>query len=255
MTKKEVIRCVNDGANFYMRFFANATHMEYHKNDYYSFMRPKQGEQGIQFVFDVNLENLSEKEQIEKIKEIKSLNMYIWWDIQSSDSLYKLIYAKDREKTSVVVEDDELYMAIFPDDQIRLVPIPENMTIKKLNNHIEFEKWASTVNNIMFGGCEFVHPVNHYHLCEEGYINCFACYHNDIIVAIASVMNNKNVCSLEFVATDPNYRRQGLAKAVCSKAIKDTFNNDAKIITLRASNPGTRELYTSLGFKIYNYAL
>ena len=107
----------------------------------------------------------------------------------------------------------------------------------------------------LFDAYSDIHPINHYHLCRDGFINCFACYDGNTVVAVASIMDNQGICSLEFVATAPNYRRKGLAKAVCAIAIKDAFKNGASIITLRAFQPGTRALYTSLGFKIYNYAL
>jgi len=57
------------------------------------------------------------------------------------------------------------------------------------------------------------------------------------------------------VATGPAHRRQGLASGVCAAAIADAFAHGAELVTLRASNEGTRGLYTSLGFKIYNEAI
>jgi ribosomal protein S18 acetylase RimI-like enzyme len=256
MTEREIIRCIDDGANFYLQFFGDAVHMDYKKNDFYSFIQPKQGEQGVCYIFNVKLEKLSKKEQNEKIAEIKALNMPVWWDLQCSDGLFQLIHGKNREKINKEPADgDELYMAILPDDALTSEIIPAGMLVKKVSNSADFEKWANAVNIIMNGGYADIHPINHYHLCKSGAINCFICYHNDNVVAVASIMNNEGVCSLEFVATDPNYRKQGLAKAVCSEAIKDAFNNGARIITVRAINEGTRELYSSLGYVIYNNAL
>ena len=98
MTDHEIIRCIDDGANFYLRFFGSAIHMDYYKNDYYSYIRPKQGEHGVKFAFNVRLENLSESECLEKISELKSLNLPVWWDLQSSNDLYRLVHGKDKEK-------------------------------------------------------------------------------------------------------------------------------------------------------------
>ena len=256
MTEQEIIRCVDDGANFYLCFFGNAVHMDYHSNRFYSYIQPKQGEHGVKFAFDVKLEHLSEKEQLEKISELKSLKMPVWWDLQPSDSLYRLINGKDKGKTIFEPDNgDELYMAILPNEHINQETALDNVVVKKVDTPVAFAEWVKAVNNIMFGGYTDIHPVNHYHLCEKGMINCFTCYYNGVGVAFASVMDNENICSLEFVATDPNYRRQGFATAVCSEAMTYSFNNGAKIITLRALQPGTKELYTSLGYKIYNYAL
>ena len=256
MTDYEIISCVNDGANFYLRFFGKAVHMEYCKKEFYGYIRPKQGEHGVRFIFDVRLESLPNDRKLEKIAEIKSLDMPVWWDMHSSDALYRLIHGKAREKVEGTLTDgDELYMAILPDEKIDADMACENITIKKIDSPSSFAEWANAVNEIMFNGYADIHPVNHYHLCRDGDINCFICYDGDTVAAVSSVMDNQGVCSLEFVATAPNYRRKGFAKAVCTRAIKDAFENGASIITLRALQPYTRELYTSLGFKIYNYAL
>ncbi|MDR1755278.1 MAG: GNAT family N-acetyltransferase [Eubacterium sp.] len=256
MTDRDIIRCVDDGANFYLRFFGEANHMMYFKNDYYSYIQPKKGEHGVKFVFDVKIESLSQSERFEIICELKTLKMPVWWDLQSSDDLYTMIHGKDKGKPVIEPADgDELYMAILPEDQINQANRPTTAYAKKVDTPTAFKEWATAVNNIMFGGYTDIHPVNHYHWCEKGLLNCFTCYVDDIPVSFASIMDNDKICSLEFVATDPNHRRQGFARMVCTEAMNYAFNNGAKIITLRALQPGTRELYTSLGYKIYNHAL
>lgn len=251
----EIIKNINNGANFYLKLLGDAQHMEYTDNNVYGYIMPKEGEQGVRIVFNVRLENLSEKEQIEKIAEIKALNMPVWWDLQSSNMLYKLIHGKNKEKiTGEPPEGEELYMAIFPNEQVDIEPL-NKIIIKEVDSENDFALWAKFVNDVMNDGYIGIHPQNHYHLCQKSVINCFSCYKNNTLVAVASIMDNENISSLEFVATDPAHRREGLAKAVCSKAIKNAFDKGSKIVTLRAVNPGTRELYTSLGFRIYNYAL
>lgn len=251
----EIIKHVDNGANFYLKLLGDAQHMEYNDNGIYSYIMPKEGEQGLRIAFNARLENLSEKEQIEKIAEMKALNIPIWWDLLSSNMLYKLIHGKNKKKiTGEPHEGEELYMAIFPNEQVDIEPSNE-IVINKVDSQNDFALWAKFVNDVMNDGFVSIHPQNHYHLCQEGGINCFSCYKNNNLVAVASIMDNDNISSLEFVATEPSHRREGLAKAVCSKAIKNAFDNGSKIITLRAVNPGTRELYTSLGFRIYNHAL
>ena len=191
----------------------------------------------------MKLKGLSQEEQIEKVAEIKALKMCVWWNLVEAGQVKE------------IGDGSELYMAILSAEQIGVSSASESMSLGKINDARGFEEWANAVNNIMSGGYAFVHPINHYPWCESGRINCFAYRLDDKIVATAAVINNGGVCSLEFVSTDKNYRRHGLAKAVCAGAMKDAFANGAKIITLRASEPGTRELYTTLGFEIYNRAL
>lgn len=255
MTEQEIICHVNDGANFYLRFFGDAIHMEYHKNEFFSFIQPKQGEHGVSFAFDVRLEKIDPKEQLKKVSELRLLKMPIWWDLQASDSLYKLVHGHDRIRpVPEPVDGDELYMAILPNESVSFEKSPD-IVVKKVDTPAAFEEWATAVNTIMFGGYTDIHPTNHYHLCKKGIINCFTGYYHNIPVSFVSVMDDNKICSLEFVATDPNYRRQGFAATVSSEAMAYSFDNGAKIITLRALQPGTRELYTSLGYRIFNYAL
>ena len=74
-------------------------------------------------------------------------------------------------------------------------------------------------------------------------------------VAVSAILDNSGIASLEFVATIPEMRRKGYAKAICEKAIHDAFTDGAKIITVRAINLAASQLYKSLGFEVYNYAL
>lgn len=256
MTDREIIRCIDDGANFYLRFFGDAAHMDCRKNEFYSCIRPKKGEHDVAFVFDVRLEDLAEHERLEKIAEINALQLPVWWGLQASDGLYRHIHGKGREKAAPEPADgDELYMAILSDDWENIDEFPPNTVVKRVDSPAAFEEWATAINAIMFGGYTDIHPVNHYRWCEKGLIHCFTCYYYGVAASFASVLNNDGICSLEFVATAPQYRRRGLARAVCAQAMAHSFCSGAKIITLRALQPGTRELYGSLGYKTYNHAL
>ena len=86
-------------------------------------------------------------------------------------------------------------------------------------------------------------------------MKCYTLRIGDTPAAVCAVLDNHGIASLEFVATIPEMRQNGYAKAVCKKAIHDAFANGAKIITVRAANAAASKLYQSLGFKAYNYAL
>lgn len=257
MTDAEIIKYVNDGAEFYLKFFADAEHMEFIDNSIYCLIKPKANEQGINFIFNIRLENLPRDEQIKYIAEIKSLKIPAWWNLQTSDELYQLIHGKPKEKlVEEPLDGDEIYMAILPDELKQISTTHDEIVIKKVDNSQNFAIWANFVNDVMNGGYPDIHPINHFHWCKRGLINCFICYKNGIPISVASIINSDSVSSLEFVATYPDFRRQGFAKAVCYHAMKDAFDNGSSIITLRAINPGTKELYNKkLGFKIYNYAI
>ena len=118
-----------------------------------------------------------------------------------------------------------------------------------------FARWAALANGGFDSAYACIHPVHHYPLCERGAIRCYYIEKDGQVVAVAAIMREGADASLEFVATAPGHRRQGLASGVCAAAIEDAFARGAEIVTLRAGNEGTKELYTSLGFRIFNEAL
>jgi len=245
MTGPEIIRRVDDGANYYIRLFGEAAHMESIDNGVYRVVRPKKGEQGVIFVCDIRPEALDRK----TIREIKRLHMPVWWPLQLSDKLYRQIHHKKRKTGG---DPDELYMAVFPGeavchDKARLARQAESAE--------DFARWATLANGGFDSAYACIHPQHHYPLCERGALRCFYIEIDGKIVATAAIMLDGANASLEFVATAPAHRRQGLASGVCIAAVQDAFANGAELVTLRAGNEGTKELYTSLGFKIYNEAL
>jgi hypothetical protein len=240
MTSNEVIKYVNDGANNYLMFFAQAPHMEYLNYEYYNVIRPKSGYQGVQFVFNVNINDLPQTRQIEIINEIKNYRMPIWWSLPIPSELYKLIYSKDKPKGSI--NDAELYMAVLPHSNVDNQSIGnKNIKIKEVNSKELFTKWAEIANANLSNGYQDIHPENHYEACKNGIIKCYIGYENEKEATIASIMDKDGIASLEIVATVPEYRNKGFAKLICKYAIDETFNNGAKIITVRAMNPYTKE--------------
>jgi ribosomal protein S18 acetylase RimI-like enzyme len=249
MTDKEIIGYINDGANYYVSLFGRAKHMNCVEKDYYSYIFPKENEKGISFVYNVKIGDLNDKEKINIIEEIRSLKMPIWWDLKSIKALYKTLYGE--KKVIGTIDDEELYMAIIPDDKICKSEVT-NVSIKKVDNQESFRIWANFANDILNNGYPDIHPEYHYNLCCDKLMDCYLCFENDILVSTATTMNNCGIASLEFVATKPEYRQKGFAQHICIHAIYESFKKEIKIITLRVVNYEAKELYKKLGFKIYN---
>lgn len=186
---------------------------------------------------------------------MKSLGMPVWWDLQSSDDLFEQIHGKKKVAPgNTPQEGEELYMAMFPNELKRETQV-SNLLIKKVSNVDDFSVWANLQNEVLCGGYQDVHPEKHYKWCERGLIDCYIGYKDHVAVAFSSVFKNVAICSLEFVGTHPDFRRRGFAEAVCYTALENAWKHGAKIVTVRAINPGTKELYTKQGFKTYNFAL
>lgn len=265
MTEQEIIKYINNGAKHYIRMFANAEHMEKHEEEYYSYIKPKAGEHGISFAYDIRIENLPKEKQQELVTEIKALQMPIWLDLDASDDVFRMFFGREKvHGQTVFAEEDEIYMAVSAeewqamdkaDNSVDKQKVKWNAKITKVTSAKEFAVWSKINNDVLAGGFADIHPEYHYPICEKGLLHCYIAYDGNLPVAIASIMNNEGVSSLEFVATVPKMRRKGFAKAVCERAVEEAFADGAKIITVRAANLSAGKLYEKIGFKAYNYAL
>lgn len=252
MNNSEVMKLIDDGAVFYCRQLGNASHMIFVNNGYYSMIYPKSGQEGGTSLFDVTLEHLNDEEALQKINEIKALNVHTWWGLCLSNRIADLVWGKDRPiLTAKQHEDDEeFYMAIFPDEKPTYEEISDDIIIRPVTTVDEFGIWADIGNSVLHGGYPIIHRVNHFDICKEGIMPCYIGYYHGEPAAISAILNNNGNSSLEFVATLENFRKKGLARALCQKAVDDTFANGSRVITTRAF-PNAKNLYKSLGFKIY----
>lgn len=253
MTDHEIVRYIDSGANYYVSLFGNAPHMKKVDREYYSYIEPKTDEYGISFVYNVHIDDLPLDRKKEVISEIKSLRMPVWLDLISSDETFFLFFGKEKlHGQTVFAENDEIYMAVLPEEKTDCCGTDNS--IIKVRSAQEFAVWAQIANDVLSGGAPDIHPAHHFPLCEKGMLNCYMMYRDNTPVSVAAIMNDHNIASLEFVATIPEMRRKGLARAVCEKAVCDAFSNGAKIVTVRAINLAAANLYRSVGFKAYNYA-
>lgn len=250
MTHREIIQHIDDGANYYVSLFGDAEHMEKVDKEFYSYVKPKEGEQGISFIYNVRINDLPAEQIKTVVDEMKSMNMPLWLSLLVSDEAAYIFSGKapTHEKPEPS-EDDEVYMAMLPEDKREYQE--NNHKIIKVHSAEEFALWARVTNDILAGGHPDIHPVNHFIWCEEKGVKCYILYHDNTPVSVAAIMDNKGIASLEFVGTIPEMRRKGFAKAVCEKAVSDAFNDDASIVTIRAINRTAARLYQSIGFKAY----
>jgi ribosomal protein S18 acetylase RimI-like enzyme len=243
MTVKEIIGYVDDGANYYVSLIGKAKHMNCVIKDNYSYVFPKEGEKGITFIYDVNIDSLNENKRQDILEEMKSLNMPIWWNLKSQF---------EKEGKIGTVEDEELYMAILPGEEKPYVNESSKSIIKRIDSPELFKIWANHINNILSNGYPDIHPEYHYNLCQDKLMDCYLSFIDNNPVSSATIMNNSGIASLEFIATNPDYRQKGFAKEICSHAICEEILKGTKIITVRAINIKAKELYKKLGFRIYN---
>ncbi len=254
MTDREIIKHINDGANYYVSLFGMAEHMEIIDKGFYSYVKPKTAEQGISIIYNVRIDNLLPEMQKALISEMKELQMPIWLDLTVSDDVFMQVFGRNKiHGQTVFDENDEIYMALLPNE--KEVNFVGNEEIVKVQSKEEFATWAKIANDVLAKGYPDMHPIYHYPLCRDGIMKGYIRYKQGVPVAVASIINNNGIASLEFVATLPEMRRQGYAREICERAIQDAFADGAKIVTVRAIDAVAGKLYQSIEFKAYNYAL
>jgi hypothetical protein len=251
MERAEICRHIDDGANFYLRVLGDAAHMEYITTDYYSIIRPKSGEEWGQSLFDIRVEHLPDDELQRQIDEIKKRNLHTWWGFNVSERMLQAIHGTTEwPQAPAEPTDDEAYMALLPEEKPSYPRAEYPIAVQRVDDPNDFKTWAAITNSILHGGFPIIHPENHYHLCESGIMTSYLGYLGTDPVATSAVLDNQGICSLEFVATIEAYRRKGVAKAACMRAVEDAFASGAKIITARGFADGVK-LLRSLEFKAY----
>jgi len=180
------------------------------------------------------------------------LNVHTWWGLCLSDRIADLIWGEGRPiLTPEQHEDDEeFYMAIFPEDKPVYRKVSDEITVKPVITDDEFSTWADICNSVLHGGYPIMHRINHFDICKNGIMPCYIGYYQDKPAAVSAILNNNGISSLEFIATLDDFRKKGLARALCQTAVDEAFANGSKIITTRAF-ANAKNLYKSIGFKIY----
>ncbi|WP_159067711.1 GNAT family N-acetyltransferase [Paenibacillus ihuae] len=146
--------------------------------------------------------------------------------------------------------DEEACLALLPEEWSTHSEPGKSITVTRASCQADFRIWAELNNSIMHSGYPVMHPDNHYHLCQSGKIDCYTANYNGVPAAVCSIMNNGEISSLEFVATSEQYRRQGLAAAVCIEAINTAISRGSQIISTRGFGH-SKKLFKKLGFTVY----
>lgn len=246
MTRAEAVSYIDRGAEFYIDLFSRAEHMEKVKREHYSFVRPKGDIYGIRFVYEVRLDGLPPEELREQAAEIKALEMPVWLGLGTSrEAVLACTGRETLEPPGEPSMEDEAYMWMQERPEYTV-----GTEVTEVKSQAEFAEWAGVVNGVLGHGKEDLHPVYHYPLCRDGLLRCYMVRGGDgRAVSAAAAAVDREAVSLEFVATVPERRRQGLARAVCRRVVSDAFEKGAGIVTVRAVDGVAARLYESIGFE------
>jgi GNAT superfamily N-acetyltransferase len=247
MEKREIQKHIDDGAVYYLQVLADAAHMELHDDGFCSWIKPKEGEVGVQCIFNFRFDGMTHEETEQKIQQIREKNIHTFWSCFPPEPV-KTILTRDQPVGNE--DEEESYMALLPDLKPAYNEPKPPVTVRKVNDLSDFKAWAELTNTVLHDGRQLIHPINHYHLCQSGKMPCYLGLYDGVPAATSATLNHQGIASLEFIASLPDYRKKGLGAAVCIAAIGDVFSDGADIMTLRATPMG-RRLYQSLGFVAY----
>ncbi len=133
----------------------------------------------------------------------------------------------------------------------------QNMNTKLIYSELPADKGDKLVD-FFFTIKEFEH---NYKGQEEGYrqrtkenlkkdSNAYIFSDNETIVASAMAGAQCSIGSMLLgVATNPNYRKQGLARILVTKACRDQFDKGKDFVALFFDNPEAASLYKKIGFE------
>lgn len=245
MMLREKLSLVDGWADFYLRAMGLAEHMKIVDNGRYETMGPIGNTDSPSSVYNMRLDNLSDQELHNTIQEIRDLNKHTWWPLAASDRVLQAIHGKIPVYT---VDDGEIYSILMPEDLPCYSVATRDVEIRHVNAPDDFELWCGFINS-SYGTIAFDYK-NHFHLVEEGKLNCFLGFVDGKAVGISAILNNDGAAALEFVVVLPVYCKKGIATVLCQSAISYACMIGVKHIVGRGGQDGSRRLIEKLGFSI-----
>ena len=237
----------------YLETLAIPSHMEKYDDGMCAWIKPKEGNWGPACVYKMNF---SDKTYGEIYKLIDfylkkgAPNAWITTPLSLPEYVRDILILKGLSEP-LKPNTCEKGMALLTDDVKCWVnkKLDFPFSVKRIKTIEDFMVWTDIANAVLHGG-PLISAESYYPLCADGKIACYLGYNDKTPVSTSATINNAGCASLEFVATLPGYRKQGIATAVCCTAIQQLINDGAHIISLRASPMGI-PLYTALGFESY----
>jgi len=243
----EILKIVDEGADFYLRIMGQAAHMKIVDNGIYEYMRSISDINNLSSVYNVRLDHLSDDEMLKAIAEIKAKNTHTWFPLAASERVCDYLYGKNIRK-KYTINDLEIYGVMLTDNTPKISNIAEDLDILEIRTMNEFERWCDIDNNIEHNGTIIFYPKNHFHLIKSGKMRCFLGCIGEKAVATCAILDNDGVCSLEFVSVLPEFRLKGYAKKMCVHALQSAFVKKIQSVSVRAIGDGCT-LGKSLGFE------
>jgi len=247
MTFKEKSFVIDNWLNFMRRTYAGKGHYQIEDNGIYESMVPIGDAKGVPELYNLRLEDMSDDDLHSAIQEIKSKSSE--YHICPTGMLSARVEMAYYGRNLVHPNEDEIYGIMMPEDMPQYLETPKNLTIKEVNTDDDFTLWCELEPDAFWKfTCQ-----HHYHLIKEEKMVCFLVYMNDQLVASSEFLNDNGAAAMQYCYVLPDYRRKGIATALCQHTMKHAFHIGAKFVvsfSFPAGAPGHHPLFMKLGFPI-----
>lgn len=252
MDAREILHHIDEGANHFLRTLAEGPHMSVKDSGGFTVIQPKAGQEGVSFVCGLRLESRTPAEWTDLIAHAKATGLPVWFPLLCTDAQHTCFFGRARIHGAPLSPEDEVYLAMLPGE---MAALPQTHPVHRVTDKAMFADCAAVVNAVLADGRPDLHPLHHLPLWASGRIHCHVLYADGQPASAAVTMAKDGIASLELVATLPDFRRRGYARAVCHQAVMDEWSRGASLVTVRAVNATAARLYQQLGFRSYNHAL
>lgn len=243
-----IIKSIVEGMEICFRYFSQNHEIICHKGDV-EWIIPKTSCSGPSIIYKASLQKQNVEDTIDKIIiGIEEGSIPAWWVINpesTPDNLKETLLMKG----FVCLGDDEPGMALCFDNELKYLECPNNIQVSKVQWLEEFTVWVNTVNKALHGW-DLLSTDKYSSWLGESNLVFYLAYFEGKPVATSATIKSRNIGSIEFVSTLPEYRNRGIGTAVSVAAICGLRNEGVNLVTLRSCNEAIN-MYKKLGFQSY----
>ncbi len=235
--------------NSTFRLLAMGRNMVYHSGGIEWFMTVPRG--GIERVFHLALTEENARQQVEELVEQirgnQAPNAVILTPLSTPPGIGGILLANG---FTLLDESQWGYgMAMELQDWSWKQPIPDKITVRRVEGPEMFEQWVEIVNTALFGK-ELMKSTDFPHLTQQEALRLYLVYWEGRSVGTCLSFSNQDTADINYVATLREYRKRGVATAAIVTALSQVRQAGTRVATL-SGEAAAMPLYEQLGFKKY----
>jgi len=252
MTLREKLKIIDNWLIFRRRTYAVPGHFDIFDNGKYEVMTPIDDAKGYREVFNIRLENLSDDELQQTVKEIRGITghdsedfVHIEWPFACSERIHLAI----RGEIPMHPMMDELVFGIMMPEDAPACPEITRLTLKRVATREDFAIWCRVLyNDEMIWVYD---EEKHFHLVESGEMICLLAFVGEKLVATPCILNEKGAAAFEHGEVLAKYQNSEVLIAIYQHAIRQAFEAGVNFVigyTHPKFAPDSYAVFKKLGF-------